>query len=70
VNGAFLGGEPNALVSSSNIGQPGRWVFTVRGDAVVTPPPPGPPVGVPELAALGLLGLGLVGLAAVRRRAD
>jgi hypothetical protein len=34
VNGAFLDGGPNALITNSNIGVPGRYLFTVRNGSV------------------------------------
>lgn len=68
VNGAFLDGGPNSLVSSSNIGVPGQFLFTVRNGVVEVPGDPDP-TPVPEPVSLALLGSGLLGLAAVRRRA-
>jgi hypothetical protein len=70
VCGAFLDGGPSALVSGSNVNEPGRWLFQVRNGQVVTPPPPPPPgpTPVPEPATLLLLGAGLAGLTVARRR--
>lgn len=68
VNGAFIDGGPNALISSSNVipGNPlytrtdGRYVFTVRGGSV--------DVGVPEPSTWALAVAGLAALAWRKRQ--
>lgn len=65
VDGAFLDGGPNALISGSRLSNtPGQYIFQVR-NGQVTPPNPNP---TPEPATLALLGLGLAGLGLSRRR--
>jgi hypothetical protein len=63
VNGAFLDGGPNALVSSTNDGVPGQFLFEVRNGVVINP-------GVPEPStwAMMLLGFAGVGFMAYRRK--
>ncbi len=63
INGAFLNGGPDALVSGTNDGVAGQFLFQVRNGQVIQPPG-----SVPEPAALALFGIGLTGLAASRRR--
>ncbi len=63
VNGAFLDGGPNALISNRlNSDVDGRYVFSARSGGVDNP------VQVPEPGSLALLGIGLAGLGFVRRR--
>lgn len=63
VNGALLDGGPTSLVSNSNVGVAGRYVFAVRNGNVIVPGA----VPEPEAWALMLLGFGFIG-AALRRR--
>jgi hypothetical protein len=64
VNGAFLDGGPNALISGSlNTDVRGRYVFFVR-NGVVEPAP----VDVAEPGSLALLGAALAGAGLARRR--
>jgi len=66
VNGAFVDGGPNALMSNSNVGVAGRYLFTARNGTVAQDPVVTAPVPVP--AAAGLLASALGGLLVVARR--
>ena len=70
INGAFLNGGANELISGSNIGVDGRFLFTARDGAIIQPPPrpPEPPNPVPLPAAGWLMMMGLGGLAVARRK--
>lgn len=67
INGAFLDGGPNALISNRrNSSMDGRYIFSARnGDVVIDNPPV---ATVPAPGILTLIGVGLLGLTATRRR--
>lgn len=58
VNGALIDGGPNALISNSNVGIAGRYIFGVREGIVINPPSAVP---LPAAAWSGLLLLGSLG---------
>jgi hypothetical protein len=60
INGAFLDGGPNALVSNSlNSSVPGRYIFQARGGSIGGPGPVPEFRAVPATGALGLIALSL-----------
>lgn len=63
VNGALVNGGSNALVSNSNIGDAGRFVFNVRNGQIVTGAVP-----EPGTWAMMLIGFGSMGVALRRNR--
>jgi hypothetical protein len=65
VDHALVDGGPNALVSNSNVGVNGRYLFQVRNGAVTVPPLTG---GVPEPSTWAMMILGFVGVGATVRR--
>jgi hypothetical protein len=59
VHGALLDGGPDALVSNSNDGVPGQYIFEVRAGNVIVPPPTNA-VPLPAAFWQGMEGLGLI----------
>lgn len=61
VNGALIDGGPDALINSSNINTPGRWLFQVRNGSI------GP--SIPEPGSLAMfVGIGISGVGFLLRR--
>ena len=67
VNGAFVDGGVNALATTSNVGEPGRYLFSARSGAVASSTAAAT-AAVPLHGAGWLLMAGLGGLAGMRRR--
>jgi hypothetical protein len=66
VNGAFLDGGSNELISGTNIGTPGRFLFSARNSTIEVEPTS--PVPLPAAAWMLLAGLGGLGALSRRRR--
>ncbi len=65
---SFEDGKPDALISTSNDGTPGQFLFQVRAGAVVNPPGNGVPLPSAAWSALALLAtLGLLGVVRARK---
>lgn len=62
VNGALIDGGPNALVSNSNINDPGRFLYSVRNGQVIGAVPE------PTTWAMMLIGFGAMGVSIRRGR--
>ncbi len=63
INGAFLDGGPNALISNSlNSNINGRYIFEARNGGIVVPP-------MPEPAILALFAVGLASIGYRRKKA-
>ncbi len=65
INGAFLDGGPNSLVTGSNINEPGRFLFAARNGAI----DPTPTNAVPAPPAMVLMLLAAPALWLRRRKA-
>lgn len=71
VNGAFLDGGPNALISDSlNSEVDGRYIFESRGCSIITPGLTPVPAGSPMSWLLLLLGVSLTGYLVLRQQRD
>jgi hypothetical protein len=62
VNGALIDGGPDALISNTNDGVLGRYVFDVRSGSVVP--------GTPEPSTWAMILVGFAGMGLLARRAS